>query len=231
MKLFILKILEVSGMNMKILIVEDDRMLNNGIALSLTNYEILQAFSVKEAESELNADINLIILDINLPDGSGIELCKKIRCYSSVPIIMLTANDMEIDIVSGLESGADDYITKPFSLAVLRARVNAVMRRNKNNNKAFIYKNFVFDFENMNFSYDNNSVELSKTEQKLLKILTQNIGRTMSRNVLIDRVWSDGAEFVEENALSVCIKRLRQKLPDIPIKTVYGIGYVLEKQK
>lgn len=214
---------------MKILIVEDDIVLNNGVALSLANYDIVQAFSAKDAENKLDSDIDLIILDINLPDGSGIALCKKIRAYSSVPIIMLTANDMEIDIVTGLESGADDYITKPFSLAVLRARVNAVTRRNKSGDTAFKYGNFVFDFENMKFSCDGRTVELSKTEQRLLKLLVQNIGRTMSRDQLIDRVWSDGAEFVEENALSVCIKRLRQKLPGLPIKTVYGIGYVLEK--
>lgn len=184
---------------MNILIVEDDSVLNNGIALSLANHEILQAFLIKEAESKFNSDIELIILGINLPDGSGIDFCKNIRAYSGVPIIMLTANDMEIDIVTGLESGADDYITKPFSLAVLRARVNAVTRRNKSDNTVFRYKNFAFDFENIKFTYDNISVELSKTEQKLLKILAQNIGRTMSRDLLIDRVWSDGAEFVEEN--------------------------------
>lgn len=142
----------------------------------------------------------------------------------------LTANDMEIDIATGLESGADDYITKPFSLAVLRARVNAVTRR-KQNNTVFRYKNFAFDFENMKFSYDDTFVELSKTEQKLLKMLAQNMGRTTTRDVLIDGVWSDGAEFVEENALSVCVKRLRRKLPGIPVKTVYGIGYVWEKEK
>ncbi len=203
--------------------------INNGIALSFEGDEILQAFSVKDAESKLTDETELIILDVNLPDGNGIDLCKKIRETSNVPIIMLTANDMEIDIVTGLESGADDYITKPFSLAVLRVRVNAVARRKKDGNKKVIYKNFTFDFENMKFSYDGKSVELSKTEQKLLKMLMQNIGKTMSRDILIDRVWSDGAEFVEENALSVCIKRLRQKLPSIPIKTVYGIGYVLEK--
>lgn len=166
---------------------------------------------------------------MNLPDGSGMDFCRKIRTVSSVPIIMLTANDMEIDIVSGLESGADDYITKPFSLAVLWARVNAVTRRNQGDNTVFQYKGFVFDFENMKFTHNGTTVELSKTEQRLLKILSQNIGKTMSKNVLIDRVWSDGAEFVEENALSVCIKRLRQKLPGIPIKTVYGIGYMLER--
>lgn len=194
---------------MNILIVEDDSVLNNGIALSLANHEILQAFSIKEAESKFNSDIELIILGINLPDGSGIDFCKNIRAYSGVPIIMLTANDMEIDIVTGLESGADDYITKPFSLAVLRARVNAVTRRNKSDNTVFRYKNFAFDFENMKFTYDNISVELSKTEQKLLKILAQNIGRTMSRDLLIDRVWSDGAEFVEENGRFVMLVTVR----------------------
>lgn len=214
---------------MKILIVEDDRVLNDGIALSLANYDTLQAFSVEEAKNKADESVDVIILDINLPDGSGVDFCKKIRNYSSVPIIMLTANDMEIDIVRGLESGADDYITKPFSLAVLRARVNAAARRKKNDNTVLRLRNYVFDFENMKFSYNGNSVELSKTEQRLLKLLSQNIGRTMSRAMLIDRIWSDGAEFVEENALSVCIKRLRQKLPGIPIKTVYGIGYVLEK--
>lgn len=214
---------------MKILIVEDDRTLNNGIALSFENNEVMQAFTVEDAESKLADDTDLVILDVNLPDGSGIDLCKKIRETSAVPIIMLTANDMEIDIVTGLESGADDYITKPFSLAVLRARVNAVARRKGDKNKKIVYKNFVFDFESMQFSYDGKFVELSKTEQKLLKVLMQNIGKTLSRDTLIDRVWSDGAEFVEENALSVCIKRLRQKLPGLQIKTVYGIGYVLEK--
>ena len=214
---------------MKIFIVEDDRALNNGIALSLTSYEVRQAFCLKEAREKIDASIDLIILDINLPDGNGVDFCREIRTYSQVPIIMLTANDMEIDIVAGLEGGADDYITKPFSLAVLRARVNAVTRRKQADTKTFQYKNFTFDFENMQFFYDDTLVELSKTEQRLLKILVQNIGRTMPREMLIEKIWLDGAEFVEENALSVCIKRIRQKLPGIPIKTVYGIGYVLER--
>lgn len=114
---------------MRILIVKDDRVLNNGIALSLTGCDILQAFCIKEAKERLDENIDLIILDLNLPDGNGIDFCREIRAHSKVPIIMLTANDMEIDVVTGLESGANDYITKPFSLAVLRARVNAVTRR------------------------------------------------------------------------------------------------------
>ncbi len=216
---------------MKILIVEDDRALNNGIALSLNGDNILQAFCIEEANRLLDSSIDLIILDINLPDGSGLDLCRKIRQTSKVPIIFLTANDMEIDIVTGLETGADDYITKPFSLAVLRARVNAVSRRGHNGSNIFHSGKYEFDFDNMKFFVDNAPVELSKTEQRLLKIFVQNQGRTLSREMLIDHVWSDGAEFVEENALSVPVKRLRQKIAGIPIRSVYGIGYVWEKEK
>lgn len=214
---------------MKILIVEDDKTLNNGIALSLSSDDILQAFCIEEAGKLLDNSIDLIILDINLPDGNGLDFCRKIRETSKVPIIFLTANDMEIDIVTGLETGADDYITKPFSLAVLRARVNAVLRRGHNDGNVFHLGKYEFDFDNMKFYVNNTPVELSKTEQRLLKIFVQNRGRTLSREMLIDRVWSDGAEFVEENALSVTVKRLRQKISDIPIRSVYGIGYVWEK--
>lgn len=214
---------------MRILVVEDDYALNNGIALSLKEEEILQAFSISEARNLLEQKVDLIILDINLPDGNGLDFCREIRKTSNVPVIFLTANDMEVDIVTGFEMGADDYITKPFSLMILRARVSALLRRNTPNKNIFVQGKFSFDFENMIFLLDNESVELSKTEQRLLKLLVSNCGNTLSRDTLIDRIWSDGAEFVDENALSVTIKRLRQKLNSAPIKTVYGIGYVWEK--
>ncbi|MCI7130507.1 MAG: response regulator transcription factor [Lachnospiraceae bacterium] len=214
---------------MKLLVVEDDRALNQGIALSFGSETVVQAYGVKEAEELFDDSIDLVILDINLPDGSGLELCREIRKSSHVPIIFLTANDMEIDIVTGLESGADDYITKPFSLAVLRARANAVTRRRLSGGAAVVVGNFSFDFDNMKFLDGDTPVELSKTEQRLLKLFVQNMGQTLSRELLLQRIWSDGAEFVEENALSVTVKRLRQKLPDAPIRTVYGIGYVWEK--
>lgn len=213
---------------MKILIVEDDEVLNNGIALSLNEYETVGAASLASAEQLLDDSVRLIILDVNLPDGNGVDFCRKIRRTNNVPIIFLTANDMEIDIVTALESGGDDYITKPFSLAVLRARVNAVIRRKENKVSVFEFGSYIFDFDNMIFTDCGVPVTLSKTEQRLLKILVTNIGRTLTRSMLIDRIWED-SEFVEENALSVTVKRLRSKLPDIPIKTVYGIGYVWEK--
>lgn len=216
---------------MKILIIEDDKALNTGIALSLGNDVILQAFCLAEARNLSDSSVDLIILDINLPDGSGLDFCRELRQTSSLPIIFLTANDMEIDIVTGLETGADDYITKPFSLAVLRARVNAVLRRRQTDNAVFRTDRYEFDFDNMKFLVDSTPVELSKTEQRLLKIFVQNPGRTLPREMLLDRVWTDNAEFVEENALSVAVKRLRQKITDVPIRSVYGIGYVWEQQK
>ncbi len=214
---------------MNILIVEDDRGLNRGIKLSLDGFSCLQAYSVGEAEKMLENKCSLVILDINLPDGSGLDLCRRIKKKYGVPVIFLTANDMEYDIVTGLESGADDYITKPFSLAVLRARVNAVLRRNFTGEKVFSEGGFMFDFERMEFYVRGQAVELSKTEQRLLRLFVNNRGITLSRDMLIDRIWSEGAEFVEENALSVAVSRLRAKLGAAPIKTVYGIGYVWEK--
>ncbi len=216
---------------MKLLIVEDDRALNDGIALSLkADADVtLQAYTLAEARKLFAEGVDLVILDMNLPDGSGLSLCREIRAAGRIPVIFLTANDLEIDIVTGLESGADDYITKPFSLMVLRARVHAVLRRKHSGPSACVQGEFFFDFENMVYQADGTAVELSKTEQKLLKLLVVNAGQTMSRELLIDRIWSDGAQFVDENALSVTMRRLREKLPGIPVRTVYGIGYVWEK--
>lgn len=213
---------------MTILIVEDDKPLNDGIALSLSGVKILQAYNLKEARLLLKEALDLVILDVNLPDGSGLDFCKEIHGVSALPVIFLTANDMELDIVAGLACGADDYITKPFSLAVLRARIDAVMRRRVPAADVYEQEGFFFDFDNMIFKAGEEAVNLSKTEQKLLKLLVANRGITLSRDKLMDRIWSDGAEFVEENALSVTASRLRQKLNGAPIKTVYGIGYVWE---
>ena len=218
----------------KILLVEDDVTLANGIRLALqnTSLQIVLCHTLSEGRHVLDRErFDLLILDINLPDGSGLDLLNEVRKISAVPIILLTANDMEMDIVTGLESGADDYITKPFSLAVLRARVNAQLRRNISAKPACTeIDDFQFDFDRMEFRKNGQLIELSKTEQKLLRILIENRGQTLPRATLVDRIWTDGAEYVDENALSVTMKRLRDKLEDIPsspeyLKTVYGIGY------
>lgn len=218
----------------KILLLEDDVALGNGIRLALQGpqVQIVLCRTLAQAQDPIaQGSFDLLILDINLPDGSGLQLLEQVRKRSDVPVILLTANDMEMDVVTGLESGADDYITKPFSLAILRARVNAQLRRGTSPKTSCIeIDGFRFDFDRMEFRRDGQIIELSKTEQKLLRILIENRGQTLPRATLVDRVWTDGSEYVDENALSVTVKRLRGKLEDNPsnpkyLKTVYGIGY------
>ena len=217
-----------------IMLMEDDAALGQGICLALKDSSVqvrlCQTLAQGRAALE-HGPFDLLILDVNLPDGSGLDLLREVRRTSAVPIILLTANDLEMDIVSGLESGADDYITKPFSLAVLRARVNAQLRRGEPaQGTAVELDGFSFDFAWMDFRKNGRPIELSKTEQRLLRTLVENRGRVLPRETLLERVWPDGAQYVEENALSVTVKRLRDKLEDTPsrprfLKTVYGIGY------
>ena len=219
----------------RIFLLEDDEALGRGITMALEGPEraVFRAGTLAEAEEILARErFSLLILDVNLPDGSGLELLKQLRQRGdSVPVILLTANDLEVDIVAGLELGADDYITQPFSLAVLRARVNTQLRRGGTAQPERLeLGGFIFDFGRMSFTKEGVPVELSKREQQLLRLLVENRGQTLTRAALVDRIWTDGAEYVDENALSVTVKRLRDKLEDAPsrpryIKTVYGLGY------
>lgn len=219
----------------RILIIEDDRDLSYGLCMALREQEVetIQVFDLKSAKDILRTEsMDLILLDINLPDGNGLKFLEEIREESQIPVILLTANDTEMDVVMGLESGGDDYITKPFSLAILRARVGAQLRRTKTADLHKIHiDEFSFDFDKMEFKKDGRLVELSKTEQKLLRLFVENQGVTLTRSFLVDRIWTDGAEYVDENALSVTVKRLRDKLgAGGYIKTVYGLGYVWKKE-
>lgn len=221
----------------QILIVEDDIGLNQGLcrALKSEKRQVIPCLNLKTAREQLLCgNVSLVLLDINLPDGSGLDFLKELKKADSVrPVILLTANDTDIDIVTGLEQGADDYITKPFSLSVLRARVNTQLRKSvvPVNASFFQIDRFVFDFDQMQFSSNRVAIELSKTEQKLLRLLVENQGNAMSRGDLIDRIWTDGSEYVDENALSVTVKRLRDKLgAQDYIQTVYGIGYTWRKK-
>ena len=216
----------------QILIIEDDMALNKGLCKALTtdSRQLISCTDIRSAREQILCSTpSLILLDINLPDGSGLDFLKEIKKGSDpIPVILLTANDTDLDIVNGLELGADDYITKPFSLAVLRARVNTQLRKTTPCDKKNVITidDYSFDFSTMEFSIRNKKVELSKTEQKLLRLLIENRGTVMSRSALVDRIWTDGAEYVDENALSVTVKRLRDKLKAHSyIKTIYGIGY------
>ena len=219
-----------------ILLVEDDIALGQGIAMALQipETEITVCRGLREARQALSGrTFTLLILDINLPDGSGLTLLREQKALRpEVPVLLLTANDLEIDEVAGLESGADDYITKPFSLAVLRARVNARLRRGGTAKSGELsLPPFVFDFERMVYRKNGAAIELSRAEQRLLRALVENHGHAVSRAALVDRVWTDGGDYVDENALTVTVRRLRAKLEDDPaapvyLKTVYGIGYI-----
>lgn len=216
----------------QILIVEDDRGLNQGLchALNQETRQITSCHTLESARAQLSCQSpDLVLLDLNLPDGNGLELLEEIRARNaSLPVILLTANDTDSDIVNGLEQGADDYITKPFSLAVLRARVNTQLRRGRRAENPPVVElgPYHFDFSALRFSVEGVPVELSKTEQKLLRLLVENRGRPMERATLVDRIWTDGADYVDENALSVTVKRLRDKLgAQNAIKTIYGVGY------
>lgn len=220
----------------RILIVEDDPTLGQGIRIALQSERLAITVVRTLADARIalaGGEYALMLLDINLPDGSGLDFLLGLRQSSRMPVILITANDMETDIVVGLESGADDYITKPFSLAVLRARVHTQLRKIAVRETRIVIGAFVFDFERMEYRKDGVELILSKTEQKLLRLLVENRGRVLSRADLVDRIWTDGAEYVDENALSVTVKRLRDKLEECPskpqyLKTVYGIGYTWE---
>ena len=218
-----------------IFLLEDDQTLGRGIVMALETpgRTVTLAGSLREGRAVLGREcFDLLILDINLPDGSGLELLRQLRAAgNSTPVILLTANDLELDEVTGLEAGADDYITKPFSLAVLRARVATQLRRRAQPPAGAVTMGpFVFDFDRMDFRRAGVPVELSKTEQRLLQVLVVNRGCTVPRAVLTERVWPEEAAYVEPNALSVAVKRLRAKLEADPanpqyLKTVYGLGY------
>lgn len=218
----------------RILIVEDDKLLNDGISIALKKggHTVLSGFSYKEALCLfLNNSFELILLDINLPDRSGLELCNEIRKKSDIPIIFITANDTEQDIVNGFVIGCDDYIAKPFSLEVMNRRIHAVLRRTTQEDKnTFRSGEISINYDKMVVSKREVLIKLTATEYKLLALLTQNSGQVLTRDIILQRLWDTDEAFVDENAVSVNMRRLRQKIEDDPknpkyIKTVFGIGY------
>ena len=238
---------------MVIQIVEDDKTLSEGISISLGDFadSFHKEYKIADAKAGFDKygdEISLIILDLNLPDGIGYNYLKYVRERSNVPVLILTANDLEMDEVTGLTMGADDFLTKPFSLAVLRARVTALIRRSQmtgnatsgdaqadavNDNSA-IYEidDMVFDFDKLIFRKGEEEIFLSVNEQRLLKVFLDNKGMILTRDALIERLWGDSGEYVEENALSVTVNRLRSKIESSGtskhINTVYGQGYRFE---
>lgn len=218
----------------KILIVEDDVIICGGVKVFLESkgYTCVSTYSVKEAREENFTQYSLIILDINLPDGNGLELCSEIRKNVNTPIIFLTANDTEEDMIEGFKYGCDDYIPKPFSVEILHQRIMAVLRRSQyaHVNDIFTHNDLSVDFDKMQISIGGSPVKLSATEFKLLELLIKNKGQVLTRSVILEKIWDCDENYIDENTLNVHIRRLRQKIEADPknpqyIITVFGIGY------
>lgn len=215
-----------------ILIVEDDRELNDGIAYALSRegYHILSAHSLKEAETLYKKErADFILLDVNLPDGEGFSFCREVKQESEVPVLFLTARDLEEDALTGYELGAEDYVTKPFSMKILIKKINVILKRLEN------VKNNMFDDGHLKIDFDRARVEIcgrecavTPTEFKLLKLFTDNKGQLLTYSVLLERMWDSGGQFVDKHALAVNVNRLRGKIEDEQhkyISNVYGMGY------
>ena len=217
-----------------ILIVEDDRFILEGLILSLKDegFELVSASSFKEASVIIEENLSrleMVLLDVTLPDGSGVDLFHMIRKKSNVPILFLTAFDDEIHKVMALEKGADDYITKPFHIRELIARMRAVMRRYKGTESTLIQigENKI-DLTRGKIWKNSQEVILSAMEYKLLLIFVNNRKQLLTRDQILDTLYDDLGEYVSDNTLTVYIKRLRDKLGTDFIETVRGIGYRLK---
>lgn len=217
----------------RILLLEDDKSLNRGITLTLqkAGYQVASAFTLAEAERFLGNDrYALIICDITLPDGSGLDLGRKIRKFGDTYFIYLTALDSEIDMVNGYDTGADDYITKPFSLMVLVSKVNALMRRiggGKEEHKSVLTCGEIeVNCREMKVYKSGREVVLSKRELQLLLYLWENAGRIVSKENILTHIWDVDGQFVDENTVTVNISRLKNKLGTDEIANVRGLGYI-----
>lgn len=218
----------------KILLVEDDETIVFGIksALKRKGYMCTSCASAGQAKDLFAEGFQLILLDLNLPDGSGYDFCKWVKEREDTPVIFLTVCDDVKDITRGLDMGADDYVTKPFHIAVLESRIAAVLRRTSDDGgNVLSCGNIQLDREKMQVMVDGQSVDATALEYRLLEVLMENKGRTLPRNLILDKLWDTEGNFVNDNTLTVTVKRLRRKLMDTGyIVTIRGIGYRMEEK-
>ena len=219
---------------MQILLVEDDETIAMGVvfALEKEGYKVCRASTIREAKEYFGEQTALILLDLNLPDGIGYSFCEYVRAVSEVPIIFLTVRDDEEEIIRGLDMGADDYITKPFRMRVLLSRVQAVLRRaQKDESYILVCKSIRLDKNQGRVYKGEEALTLSKSEFKLLLLLMENKECTVSREHILEYLWGIDGVFVNDNTLTVMVKRLREKIEEPTeklIQTIRGVGYRLE---
>lgn len=222
----------------KILIVEDDEKLRNELRIFLNNNGY-KAESLTTFENTINDIIkinpDLILLDINLPNCDGQYICKEIRKMSQMPIIIITSRDSELDELISINYGADHYITKPFNIQILLAKIASILKRVQNideNAEKIDAKDFILNISKSTIEKDDNAIELTKNEYKILKLLVQNRDKIISRDEIMKYLWDDES-FIDDNTLTVNITRLRNKLEEVGLKelleTKRGQGYILKK--
>lgn len=215
-----------------LLLVEDDETIAFGIAAALSrrDHTVCHQSTAAQGLECFDDTISLVLLDLNLPDGSGYQLCSTLKAIRDVPIIFVTVCDDEQSIIKGLDMGADDYIVKPFLLSVLESRINAVLRRTVGTAHGLLYCGGIgLDPAKTQVLLRGEPVSVTAAEYRLLLSLMENKGRTMTRRRLLEQLWDSAGSFVNDNTLTVAMKRLREKLqnPDC-IKTLRGIGYRME---
>ena len=217
---------------MKLLLIEDDIDITNNLKLLLkeNNYEFDNAYNITEGINKLSNNYDLIILDVSLPDGNGFLFYKNHLIEKNIPVVFLTAKDDEDDIVNGLELGAEDYITKPFSSKELLARVKRILLK-KEKNKIIEIDNIKFDLEKMKVTKNNKEVKLTSLELKILYLFFTNLNRVITRELIIENIWNWTGNDVNDNTVTVYLKRIREKLGDNIIITVKGIGYRVDYEK
>lgn len=219
---------------MNILLVEDNQTIIKGLKYSFekNNYNLIYKTNIKDARKLLtdNLNLDLIILDITLPDGNGFELFENNIKKLNIPTIFLTAKDDEDDIVKGLNIGAEDYITKPFSTKELLARMNKILLRTKKKS-VIVVKDIKFDTDKMIVYKNDKILELTSLEIKLLSLLFINIGKVVTRNTILDTIWDNTGNDVDDHTVTVYFKRIREKLGTNIITTVKGLGYRIDDEK
>lgn len=217
----------------KILIIEDDKILAQTLAYNLekNNYETMVVHAAEEAEKMLTDwQHDLVIMDVNLPDGDGFTLCRKYRLQSNAPLIFLTANDLETDKLKGYDLGGDDYVTKPFSVTIFVKKIDAMLKRITPPQRHFFNDEYLLvNTDNMTVTFETEKLDITPLEFRLLKMLIEHAQTILTRQLLLERLWDIDGNFVDEHALTASMSRLRKKIEIKErkyIKTIYGMGYM-----
>lgn len=219
--------------NNRLLIIEDDTDLREGLSFSFSSdgYEVTEVATKAEGLREIKKNVyRMVLLDCNLPDGTGFELCREVRSFSNLPIVMLTARDTELDEIQALELGVNDYMSKPFSLGVLKARVKRILQE-KTETSRIVTGALTIDQNTCKVWKHGEEIQLSKLEYRLLRYLIENKNHILSKEQILEKIWDCDGKYVDNNTVSVNISRLRTKIEEdaskpTRIKTVHGIGYI-----